>query len=244
MHHSILFFVDLLFPSHVYTTKLLLKTAVRVITGSDWSFRTVLDEDVRDGTDEAKGSAELLKRRRKRVSIEKSCKYTKHKDLPEEGRFARKSCGHQDPTCRGYPRFRAPTRRNGHEHGFYVSRYHRCSYLLLRQSSCAPGYPTSRKGICSAKTRWGVEGSHSLFDQHRVSVCQVVVRMVTVTQRRTLRVNFLSGRQGKVLVCDGELCGGGGEAGGDGSNARCCWPGCAEERWGEHDVYKYTMEMG
>lgn len=68
--------------------------------------------------------------------------------------------------------------------------------------------------------------------------------MVTVTQRRTLRVNFLSGRQGKVLVCDGELCGGGGEAGGDGSNARCCWPGCAEERWGEHDVYKYTMEMG
>lgn len=62
--------------------------------------------------------------------------------------------------------------------------------------------------------------------------------MARATQRRTLRVNFLSGRQGKVLVCDGELCGGGGEAGGgDGSDARCCWAGCAEERWGEHGVY-------
>lgn len=68
MHHSILFFIDLLLPSHVYTTKLLLKTAVRVITGSDWSFRTVLDEDVRDGTDKAKGSAELLKRKDKSVN--------------------------------------------------------------------------------------------------------------------------------------------------------------------------------
>lgn len=79
MHHIILFFVDLLLPSDVYTTKLLLKTAVRVITSSGWSFRTVLDEDVRDSADQAKGSAELLKRRGKRVSIEKSCKGTKHK---------------------------------------------------------------------------------------------------------------------------------------------------------------------
>lgn len=63
MHHSILFFVDLLLPSHVYTTQLLLKTVVRVITSGDWSLRTVLDEDIRDGTDEAKGSAELLRRR-------------------------------------------------------------------------------------------------------------------------------------------------------------------------------------
>lgn len=59
MHHSILFFVDLLLPSDVYTTKLLLKAAVRVITSSGWSFRTVLDEDVRDSTDEAKSGAEL-----------------------------------------------------------------------------------------------------------------------------------------------------------------------------------------
>lgn len=59
MHHSILFFVDLLLPSDVYTTKLLLKTAVRVITSSGWSFRTVLDEDVRDSTDEAKSGTEL-----------------------------------------------------------------------------------------------------------------------------------------------------------------------------------------
>lgn len=53
-------------------------------------------------------------------------------------------------------------------------------------------------------------------------------------QRRTLRVDLLSGGQGKVLVCDGELCGGGRETGSDGSDARCCWAGCAEEGWGEH----------
>lgn len=63
---AFLFFVDLLLPSDVYTTKLLLKTAVRVITSSGWSFGTVLDENVGDSTDEAKGSAELFKKKRKK----------------------------------------------------------------------------------------------------------------------------------------------------------------------------------
>lgn len=70
----------------------------------------------------------------------------------------------------------------------------------------------------------------------------MVVRIARITQRHTLRVDFLAGRQGKVLVCDGELCGGGGEAGGDASDAsdaRCCWAGCAEERWCEHGVCVY-----
>lgn len=70
----------------------------------------------------------------------------------------------------------------GHEHAvcfFFFPRicgicricvYTAAQNLPLHQSSCAPGYPTSRKGIGSAKTRWGVEGSRSLFIRNSVSV--------------------------------------------------------------------------
>lgn len=69
-----------------------------------------------------------------------------------------------------------------------------------------------------------------------VLVCEQMAEVCRQSraERRTLRVDLLSGGQGEVFVCDGELCGGGGEAGSNGSDARCCWAGCAEEGWGKH----------
>lgn len=155
----------MLLPSDVYTTKLLLKTAVRVISGNGWSFGAGLDEDVGDGTDEAKGCAEL-----------------------KEGALPGSLVDVRTP----------------HAEDILALVHHFTKVLALLDIPPA----------------------------ERVSVLQRLVGELRVAVQ--LRVDLLSGGQGEVFVCDGELCGGGGEAGSNGGDATCCWACCAEEGWGKH----------